>query len=101
LIVSLTSSMGSIADNTSGGNYIYRSSKAALNAVTRSLAIDLRGKEIIVVAVHPGWVRTDMGGSAATLDVFDSVQAMRDLFARLTARDSGRFFTYDGEELPW
>lgn len=101
LIVTITSIMGSVAHNTAGGAYIYRSSKAALNAVVRSLAIDLRGKEIIAVAVHPGWVRTDIGGSGATLDAVDSVQAMRALFTRLTARDSGRFFNYDGAELPW
>jgi NAD(P)-dependent dehydrogenase (short-subunit alcohol dehydrogenase family) len=101
LIVAMTSNMGSITDNTSGGNYIYRSTKAALNAVTRSLAIDLRSKEITVVAVHPGWVRTDMGGSGAILAVDDSVRAMRDLFDRLTLRDSGRFLRYDGTELAW
>lgn len=101
LIVAVTSSMGSIADNSSGGAYIYRSSKAALNAVIRSLARDLRGKEITCVVIHPGWVRTDMGGSGASLDPYDSVRSMRALFARLTVKDSGRFFSYDGDELPW
>lgn len=101
LIVSLTSSMGSIAANTSGGSYIYRSSKAALNAVMRSLAIDLRGKEITVVTVHPGWVRTEMGGAGANLDVTESVGAIRRLLARLTLRDSGGCFDYQGNTLPW
>ncbi len=101
LIVSVSTNMSSIAENTSGGSYIYRSSKAALNAVMKSLSIDLRGKEIIVVVVHPGWVRTDMGGSGATLDVHDAVAAMRELFQRLTMKDSGRFFQSDGSELPW
>ena len=87
LIVSLSTNMGSIAENTSGGSYIYRSSKAALNSVMKSLSIDLRGKEIIVVVVHPGWVRTDMGGSGATLDVHDAVAAMRELFPRLSLKD--------------
>lgn len=101
LIVALTSSMGSIGENRSGGSYIYRSSKAALNAVMRSLAIDLRGKEIIVAVVNPGWVRTDMGGAGAALDVDESVAAMRQLFDGLRIRDSGCCFDYDGEPLPW
>ena len=101
LIVALTSSMGSIGGNASGGAYVYRSSKAALNAVMRSLSIDLRPKEITVVVVHPGWVRTDMGGSGATLDPFESVAGMRALFDRLTPADSGTFFDYAGRELSW
>ena len=101
IVVGISSLMGSIEDNTSGGNYIYRSSKAALHAVTRSLSIDLRSKQIIVCVLNPGWVRTDMGGSAATLDPFESVAGMRDVIARLTLRESGYFFNYDGTELPW
>ncbi|MFO1127062.1 MAG: SDR family oxidoreductase [Rhodospirillales bacterium] len=101
LIVSLSSVMGSVGDNTAGGSYIYRSSKAALNAVMKSLSIDLRSKEITVALVHPGWVRTDMGGSGASLDADESVASMRQLFQRLTLRDSGRFFAYDGSEVPW
>src|SRR5512147_1842572 len=100
-IVAITSSMGSVSENTSGGAYIYRSSKAALNAVMRSLSIDLKPKEIIVVVLHPGWVRTDMGGSGAHLDAFESVAGMRDVIGRLGPADSGRFFSYDGTELPW
>ncbi|NJO55055.1 MAG: SDR family oxidoreductase [Rhodospirillales bacterium] len=101
LIVSLTSSMGSIGGNTSGGAYIYRSSKAALNAVTRSLALDLRGKEITVVVVNPGWVRTDMGGRHGVLDADASVEAMRQLFERLGIEDTGLCFDVDGRQLPW
>ncbi len=100
-IVAITSSMGSVTENTSGGAYIYRSSKAALNAVMRSLSIDLKPKEIIVAVLHPGWVRTDMGGSGAHLDAFESVAGMRDVIGRLGPADSGRFFSYDGTELPW
>jgi NAD(P)-dependent dehydrogenase (short-subunit alcohol dehydrogenase family) len=100
-IVSLTSLMGSIADNSSGGAYYYRSSKAALNAAMRSLAIDLKGQGIIVAVLHPGWVRTDMGGAKAPLDVETSVQGMRRVIANLTPADSGRFFNHDGRELPW
>lgn len=101
MIVTISSTMGSIADNTSGGSYIYRSSKAALNAVMKSLSLDLRGKEIAVVVLNPGWVRTDMGGSSAPLDANESVRAMRDLIDRLSLRDSGRFFDYRGNEIPW
>lgn len=67
----------------------------------KSLSIDLRSKEITVALVHPGWVRTDMGGSGASLDADRSVASMRQLFQRLTLRDSGRFFAYDGSEVPW
>lgn len=99
--IAITSLMGSVGDNTSGGSYVYRSSKAALHAVMRSLAIDLRSKQIIVCVLNPGWVSTDMGGSAAPLEPFESVAGMRDVIARLTPRDSGRFYNYDGDELPW
>lgn len=101
LILALSSMMGSIADNVSGGAYIYRSSKAALNAVMKSLSLDLRGKEIAVVVLHPGWVRTDMGGSGAPLDAVESVSALRDLIDRLSLRDSGHFYDYRGNEIPW
>lgn len=101
IAVGISSLMGSIEDNTSGGSYIYRSSKAALHAVARSLAIDLRSRKIIVCVLNPGWVRTDMGGSAAMLDPFESVAGMRDVISRLTLRESGYFFNYDGAELPW
>jgi NAD(P)-dependent dehydrogenase (short-subunit alcohol dehydrogenase family) len=99
--IAISSLMGSVGDNSSGGAYIYRSSKAALNAVMRSLAIDLRPKQIIVCALNPGWVRTHMGGSAAPLDPFESVAGMRQVIDRLTMRDTGSFFNYDGDELPW
>jgi Dehydrogenases with different specificities (related to short-chain alcohol dehydrogenases) len=101
LIVSLTSNMGSITENTSGGAYIYRSSKAALNAVMRSLAIDLRGKEIAVVLIHPGWVRTDMGGPGALMEVETSVAGMRRVIEELDIDDTGNFFSHDGKTLPW
>lgn len=99
--VTLTSKMGSIADNGSGGSYIYRSSKAALNAVMRSAAIDLKPKGVTVIVFHPGWVRTDMGGSSAPIDTRTSVAGMRAKIATLAPADSGRFFNYDGKELPW
>jgi NAD(P)-dependent dehydrogenase (short-subunit alcohol dehydrogenase family) len=100
-IVALTSMMGSIAETQSGGGYIYRSSKAALNMVMRGLTYTLKPRKISVVLLHPGWVRTDMGGASAHLGVEESVTAMRHLIAGLKASDSGRFFNYDGREFPW
>ena len=101
LIVNVSSLMGSIARTESGGNYIYRSSKAALNKVTCTLALDLKPRAIIVVSVHPGWVSTDMGGSEAPVTPAESAAALAGLFERLKPGDSGRFFNYDGQELPW
>jgi NAD(P)-dependent dehydrogenase (short-subunit alcohol dehydrogenase family) len=97
----LSSRAGSITDNLSGGRYIYRSSKAALNMVVKSLAIDLIPKRIICAAVHPGWVRTDMGTAAAPVAVADSVTALRALIERLEPHHNGRFINYDGQELRW
>ena len=101
LVVTITSGMGSIADNTSGGSIAYRSSKAAVNMAMRSAAIDLRPRGISCVVLNPGWVRTDMGGPNATLSVEASVTAMRRLIERLGAEQSGKFFNYDGREYPW
>ena len=101
LIVTLTSGMGSIADNTSGGAFAYRSSKAAVNMVVRSLAIDLAPRGITCVVVNPGWVRTDMGGSHATLTPAESVKRLRDLIETLGPAQSGKFFNHDGHEYPW
>jgi NAD(P)-dependent dehydrogenase (short-subunit alcohol dehydrogenase family) len=101
LIVTLTSGMGSIADNTSGGAFAYRSSKAAVNMVVRSLAIDLAPRGITCVVVNPGWVRTDMGGSHATLTPAESVKRLRDLIETLGPAQSGKFYNHDGREYPW
>jgi NAD(P)-dependent dehydrogenase (short-subunit alcohol dehydrogenase family) len=101
IAVALTSKMGSIADNGSGGSYIYRSSKAALNAAMKSAALDLRPKGITIAVFHPGWVKTDMGGRGAAIDVKTSVTGLRSKIAALKPGDSGRFFNYDGKELPW
>jgi len=99
--VALTSKMGSIADNSSGGSYLYRSSKAALNAAMKSAAIDLRSRGIKVAVFHPGWVRTDMGGPSAMIDTKTSVAGLRKKIAALRPDDSGGFFNYDGTPLPW
>jgi len=100
-IITVTSKMGSIADNTSGGSYIYRSAKAALNAAMRSLALDVADRGITVVVLHPGWVRTDMGGPGALIDAFESVAGMRQVVSNLRFEDSGKFFNYDSAEVPW
>jgi NAD(P)-dependent dehydrogenase (short-subunit alcohol dehydrogenase family) len=101
IMLFLSSRAGSIADNLSGGRYLYRSSKAALNMVVRSLAIDLIPKRIICAAVHPGWARTDMGTAAAPIPVAASVEALRVLIDRLEPHHNGRFLNYDGQELRW
>jgi NAD(P)-dependent dehydrogenase (short-subunit alcohol dehydrogenase family) len=101
LIVTLTSGMGSLADNTSGGSIAYRSSKAAVNMVMRSLAIDLAPHGITCVVVNPGWVRTDMGRSHATLTPADSVKRLRDLIETWGPAQSGKFYNHDGREYPW
>jgi NAD(P)-dependent dehydrogenase (short-subunit alcohol dehydrogenase family) len=101
LIVILTSGMGSLADNTSGGSFAYRSSKAAVNMVMRSLAIDLAPGGITCVVVNPGWVLTDMGGSHATLTTVESVTMLRRLIDTLGPAQSGKFFNYDGREYAW
>lgn len=97
----LTSLMGSMADNGSGGAYLYRSSKAALNAVLKSLSIDLRPRGIRVLILHPGWVKTDMGGPGALITPQESVTALRRLIDAGGDELSGRFLNYDGAELPW
>ena len=101
LIVNISSRMGSMADNGRGGSYIYRSSKAALNAVVKSLSLDLAARGIAVVAFHPGWVRTDMGGPSAAISAAESVEGMRAAIDTLGPGDSGAFLNYDGSSLPW
>lgn len=100
-IANITSKMGSIDDNSSGGRYAYRSSKAALNMVTKSLAIDLAPRGISAIVLHPGWVQTDMGGSNASTSVEKSVAGMREVIKRIELKDSGKFYGYDGQEIPW
>ena len=100
LIVAITSRLGSIELNL-GGDYAYRSSKAALNSVMKGLAGELRPQGITVAVLHPGWVKTDMGGQGADIDVGESAAGLHAVIAGLGPDDSGRFFSYDGSELPW
>ncbi len=101
IIVTITSKMGSVADNSRGGSYIYRSSKSAVNMVVKSLAIDLRSICIIAVLLHPGWVRTDMGGPSGSISTKQSVSGMRNVICQLVLSDSGKFVAYDGQIIPW
>ncbi len=101
LVVTITSGMGSITDNTSGGSIPYRSSKAAVNMVMRTVSIDLAPRGITSVVINPGWVKTDMGGPNATLTPTESVTAMRRLIGKLGQAQSGKFFNHDGREYPW
>jgi NAD(P)-dependent dehydrogenase (short-subunit alcohol dehydrogenase family) len=101
LVVTITSGMGSLADNISGGAIPYRSSKAAVNMAMRSAAIDLAPRGIACVLVNPGWVKTDMGGQGAPLTATESVAALKRLIASIGLAQSGKFFNYDGREYPW
>lgn len=96
----ISSRMGSIGDNSSGGSYGYRMSKAALNMASKSLALDLAGK-LGSVVLHPGWVQTDMGGAGAPLTVGESASRLVALMDRLGMSASGQFYSYDGTVLPW
>jgi NAD(P)-dependent dehydrogenase (short-subunit alcohol dehydrogenase family) len=96
----LSSRMGSIGTRGSTYGWLYRASKAALNSVLKDASIALDGRAVCV-ALHPGWVRTDMGGAGADTPVDKSVADMRALLARLTAADNGRFFDHDGQALAW
>lgn len=100
-VVNITSRMGSIDDNGSGGAYEYRASKAALNMVTRSMAIDLEGDGFICVVLHPGWVQTDMGGPRAPTSPSESIAGMLEVIDDLGPPDSGGFFDYTGARVPW
>ncbi|MTI15380.1 SDR family oxidoreductase [Sansalvadorimonas verongulae] len=100
-IAIISSKMGSMSDNTSGGSYIYRSSKAAVNAVGKSLSHDLAERDIAVGIYHPGWVQTDMGGASALISTPASVSGLRTTIAALTMENSGEFLNYDGSSIGW
>ena len=100
-IVNITSNLGSIAGNTSGGFYGYRESKAALNMFTRSLAAELGPEGFTCIVLHPGWVRTDMGGPNAPTTVQESVQGIRRVIEGLSRADNGTFRSFEGQQLSW
>ena len=100
-LIYITSKMGSIDDNKGGGSYVYRSSKTALNAVVKSISVDLADEGMCVALLHPGWVRTDMGGPNGLIDTNTSVSGMIKVIDGLDQPLSGGFFNYDGTEIPW
>ena len=98
-IACLSSKVGSM--NTSGGGYIYRSSKAALNSVVKSLSNDLSSQDFTVLALHPGWVQTEMGGPNALIDTQTSAAGLVEVIESADLSRSGDFINYDGTALPW
>lgn len=100
-LVTLSSKMGSVDDNSGGGSYIYRSSKCAVNMVMKSLSIDLKKSGITVLTLHPGWVQTDMGGPNGLIDAPTSVTGMRHVIDDLTLSNTGKFIAFDGKPVPW
>ena len=101
LIAFQSSLMGSVGDNGSGGYYAYRISKVALNMITKCVSNDLRSRGFTTVSLHPGWVKTRMGGASALVTVAQCVAGQQRLFDQLSMADSGQFFNYDGKKLPW
>jgi NAD(P)-dependent dehydrogenase (short-subunit alcohol dehydrogenase family) len=101
VVVHITSQLGSIANNSGGSTYAYRASKAALNQFNRSLSNELAPEGFTCVAIHPGWVKTDMGGPSAHLTPEQSVRSMLGVIATLGVDRSGAFLNYDGQPLPW
>ena len=99
-LVVLSSRMGSIGLRTNGNSWLYRASKSAVNSVVKDISFGLQGKAICV-AMHPGWVKTDMGGAGADLDVTQSVSDMRKTVASLRAEHNGTFINHDGQALAW
>lgn len=100
-LVHITSGMGSIADNQSGGSYGYRMSKAALNMMSKSLAVDLRGEGILSIVINPGWVKTDLGGASAPTAVEDSVRGILARIDEATLETSGSFLNWKGGTYAW
>lgn len=100
-IINITTNLSSIADNTDGGFYGYRESKAALNMFTKSLAAELGPEGFICIVMHPGWVQTDLGGPQAPLQVEESARGIRAVVEGLTPADNGTFRTWDGDGMAW
>jgi NAD(P)-dependent dehydrogenase (short-subunit alcohol dehydrogenase family) len=101
LVAVISSKVGSIADNSSGGSYIYRSSKTAVNQVVKSLSIDLAGRDITVISLHPGWVKTDMGGTNAEISTDESVSGLKSILQSAGLAQSGQFLEFNGNSIPW
>lgn len=100
-VVTISSEMGSIAGNHSGGWFAYRASKAAVNSLMKSIALSLKDRGIPAIALHPGWVRTGLGGPDAHLDTETSVKGMMKVIETLSMENSGGFFAHDGSALSY
>lgn len=101
VIANVSSKMGSIGDNSSGGTYAYRAAKAALVMVSQSLAVDLAPSGVHVLTLHPGWVRTDMTSQTGLIDVVTSVTGMTTVLAHARDFSAGSFIAYDGQQIPY
>ena len=97
----VTSKMGSIAEMASSGSPLYRASKAALNALVKATSIEYGPQGLTSFVMHPGWVKTDMGGSNADIEPSVSIAGMRRVIANATAESNGKFFNYDGSDIAW
>ncbi len=100
-LITLSSIMGSIERNSFPGWYAYRASKSAVNMMMNCMSLELESRGIIAVALHPGWVKTDMGGAGADLEIDQSLDGMMQVIDGLTTDDSGKFIGWDGSELPY
>ena len=101
LVAVISSKVGSIADNSSGGSYVYRSSKTAVNQVVKSLSIDLSDRGISVISLHPGWVQTEMGGPNAEISTEQSVAGLKSILQTAGPAQSGQFIEFNGSSIPW
>jgi len=101
IIANISSKMGSISDNSSGGAYAYRASKSALCNISKSMALDLEKDEIQVLCLHPGWVKTDMTGQTGLIDVETSVAGLTEVIERAREYPPGAFVAYDGVTIPY
>lgn len=101
LVAVISSKVGSIADNSGGGSYVYRSSKTAVNQVVKSLSIDLADRGISAISLHPGWVKTDMGGPNAEISTDESVSGLKGILQSAGVAQSGQFIEFNGSSIPW
>lgn len=100
-IVNISSALASMSANCTAGYYPYRVSKAALNAFTKNLSIELKHDQVLALVLHPGWVRTDMGGSSGDLSVPESCHGLMTILAHLKPSQNGKFYQYNGQEIAW
>ncbi|WAR01404.1 CSGA-like protein [Mya arenaria] len=101
-IINISTGVASITENDSGGGYPYRTSKAALNMITKNLSVDLKKDNILVAAVHPGWLKTDMGGTRATMETDEMARKLIDLMATFQSEDyTGKLYHFSGRVMPF